>query len=72
MCPGLILSECTLLPKDAAVNTEKRSVECAVNDESVRTARKNHSTSTKITLAVISDGKSKVTCIICRRESKGL
>lgn len=58
--------------KDAAVNTEKSSVECTVNDDSVRTPRKNPSTSTNITLLVISVGKTKANCIICLKKSNGL
>lgn len=70
MCPCFILSVCTFFTQ--AVNTEKSSVECAVNDKSVQWPRKNHSTSTNITLPVSSVGKSKVTCIICCKDSKGL
>lgn len=40
--------------RDAAVNMEKSLVECKVNDDSVRTARKNPFTSTNITHPVIS------------------
>lgn len=72
MCPGLIPSVCTFVPKDAVVNTEMSSVKCAVNDESVRTPRKSPSTSTNLIHLAISVGKRKVTCIICRKESKGL
>lgn len=58
------------LPKDATVNTEKRSVECAVNDESVRRLVKIilHLQTSPLLLFLM----EKVRCIICRKESKGL
>lgn len=40
----------TAYTKDAAVNAEKSSVECSMNNDSVRTPRKNPYTSTNITL----------------------
>lgn len=55
--------------KDAAVNKDKSSVECTLNDDSVSTPRKNPSTSTNIILFV---EKTKATCIICSKDSKGL
>lgn len=58
--------------KDTTVNTEKSSVECAVNDDSVRTPPKNPPTPTNITLLVISVGIIKATYIIYRKESKDL
>lgn len=58
--------------KDAAVNKEKSSVECTSNDDSVSTPRKNPSTSTNTILPVIFVEKTKATCIICSKDSKGL
>lgn len=40
--------------KDSAVYTEKISIECTMNDDSVRTPRKNPSTSTNFSLPIIS------------------
>lgn len=53
--------------KNTAVNTEERSDECKVNDDS-----ENLSTSLNITLPVVSVGKTKAMSIICRKESKGV
>lgn len=43
-----------------------------VNGDSIRTPSINPSASTIITFPVISVGKTKATCIICRKESKDL
>lgn len=58
--------------KDAIVKTKKSPIECTVNDDSVGTPRKNPSSSTDISLPVIFVGKTKETCIICRKDQKGL
>lgn len=55
--------------KDAAFNMEKNSVECTVNDDSVQVPCKNLSASkTSLFLLFL---KTKATCIICRKESRG-
>lgn len=51
---------------------KKSSVECIMNDDSVRTPSKNPSTSTKFSIPVISVEETRAACIICRKESKGL
>lgn len=51
--------------KDAAGYTEKISVECTMNDDSVQRLVK---TSTNIILTVISVDKTKTKCIICSKE----
>lgn len=50
----------------------KSSVECTVNDTSVRPPRKTPSTSTDIVLSVISVENTKAAFIICNKESKSL